>query len=212
MMDKTRTSLEKWNAAIEILSAAPCNAVQLAYAIGVTHKVAWTMLRKLREAIALTESARKLQGNIYAGVWALAPKYIWMFLPDRYYRKERVISLYSSTDPSGTPVLKIESVSSENLIDGMKQLSNEGKRRLRTNVASAADSSLIWLNKRQMMQSPLMERLKDMRRWLNEQYNGIGTKSLPHYLHEFCFRWNLAARKASPHDEWYGLCFPCSPQ
>ncbi|MCI3923987.1 transposase [Paenibacillus sp. TRM 82003] len=207
VMDKTRTPLEKWSAALELLSKDSMNAVQLAAAIGVTHKVAWTILRKLRAAIEEVENARKLEGDIYAGVWALAPRFIWMFLPDRHYRGERVLALFGSTDRQGYPVIKIHSVARSELQAGTKQLTFEGKNRLRSFTTDSRNSRLLWMSRIQMARSPLMSRFHEFNGWLIEQFNGIGTKYLPQYAAEFCFRCNTAARGGSTLEAWYELCF-----
>ncbi|MCI3927252.1 transposase [Paenibacillus sp. TRM 82003] len=207
VMDKTRTSLRKWQAAIELLSVHTLNAKQLADAIDVTHKVAWTMLCKFREAIRESEDARKLEGDVYAGVWALAPKYIWMFLSDRHYRGERVLSLCMSTDPSGHPAIKIEETRKSELAEGTKQLTIAGRRRLAEKWTGQSDVRISWMNKGQMIRSSLMKRFEEVRSWLNEEYNGIGSKYLYRYLSEYCFRWNVAARNGSQREEWYRLVF-----
>ncbi|MCI3920905.1 transposase [Paenibacillus sp. TRM 82003] len=209
LMDKTRTSLQKWRAAIELLSSTEgVNATKLANSIGVTHKVAWTMLRKFREAIRETEEATRLNGDVYAGVWALAPKYIWMFLPDRFYRRERVVALFTSVDRAGHAQLKIRAISTKELEPGMKRLNDGGRRRLREEiVASGSHSNLAWLNKAQMARSSLLKRFEEVRRWLNEVFHGVGTKHLSLYLSEFCFRHNVAARQESLREAWYRLCF-----
>lgn len=208
-MDKTRTSLDKWHAAIERLSTVNgMNASRLACAINVTHKVAWTMLRKFRKAIDDIESSRKLEGNVYAGTWALAPKFIWIFLPDRYYRKERVVSLFGASDNKGNPAIKIIPASAIDLEYGMKQLTLEAKRKFQSKAADPVNSHTSWMNKTQMARSALMKRFEEARDWLNVQFNGIGSRYLGQYLAEFCFRWNVAARNGSLREEWYRLCFP----
>lgn len=209
VMDKTRTPLKKWIAAIELLSSTGgINAAALADAIGITHKVAWTMQRKFREAIARIENDRKLEGCVYAGTWAFAPKYIWMFLPDRYYRGERVVCLFSGADRTGNPSIKMVPVSPRDLEYGMKQLTREGKRKLLAVAVAPEDSHTVWMGRVQLAQHALMSRFEDAKRWLNEQFHGIGSAYLDRYVSEFCFRWNVAARGASLRDEWYKLCFP----
>ncbi|MCI3927198.1 transposase [Paenibacillus sp. TRM 82003] len=207
LMDKTRTPLHQWHAAIELLSAKAVNAAQLAKAIGLSHKVAWTMMRKFREAIAEAENARMLEGSVSAGVWALAPKYIWMFLPDRRYRKERVLCFHSGTDRSGHQTIKIDTVLETDLASGTKELTSEGKRRLSKKWIAQGDLRTMWMNKAQMARSSLMKRFEELRRWLHEDCNGVNTRALPSYLTEFCFRWNVATRDGSPREEWERLAF-----
>jgi len=72
VMNKTRTPLSKWAAAIELLSSTNgVNAKQLASRIDVKHKTAWLMLRKFRQAIEEVEDARKLAGTVHTGLHTL---------------------------------------------------------------------------------------------------------------------------------------------
>jgi len=208
VMNKSRTPLVKWAAAIELLASTNgVNAKELAAAIGVTHKVAWTMLRKFRQAIAEAESDRKLEGAVYGGLRAFAPSSIWIFLPHRRYRRERVVSLCASVSPAGTPTaLKFDMVPPGALIPGMKELTKEEEDRILAKVARArADAS--WLNDSKFHRSPLRACFDEANRWLLRRFNGVGSKYLQSYLDEFGFRWNAAAQGKSLQDEWFDLCF-----
>jgi len=101
VMDRSRTPLDKWAAAIELLaSTAGVNAVQLASGIGVSHKTAWNMLRKLRQAISELDGSRKLQGTVRAGVRHLGR---YLFFPHIRYRKEHVILISASCNHRDMP-------------------------------------------------------------------------------------------------------------
>jgi len=156
LMDKSRTPLAKWAAAIDALSASSgLNGKQLADAIGVTHKVAWTMLQKFRAAIQRVEEARKLEGTIHAGLRALAPSSIFVFLSHKHYRSERVVSVCASVGTSGNPTsLKMKVIPRSDLMPRWKELSKFGQARLIEEVAvPEADST--WLNDVRMHRSPL---------------------------------------------------------
>src|SRR5690606_14861167 len=72
VMDRSRTPLSKWASAFEMISSTVgVNVVQLSAAIGVSHKVAWTMLRRVRQAISRFEQQRKLHGTVHAGLRCL---------------------------------------------------------------------------------------------------------------------------------------------
>ncbi|MCI3921177.1 transposase [Paenibacillus sp. TRM 82003] len=212
VMDKTRTPLDRWIAAIDALSSsAGLNARRLAESISVSHKTAWTMLRKLREAIVEIEGTRKLRGVVHAGLRALAPKYIWMFIPDRRYRRERVVSLCGAIGTLGkVTALKLEAVEAEDLAEGTKQLTARGARRIGDRSVDSNDTRPVWLNRARMASSPLTRCFEEANRWMLECFNGVGTKHLQSYLSEFSFRWNVAAEGLSPQDAWYKLCFPAS--
>jgi len=212
VMDKTRTSLAKWAAAIELLASTQgVNAKQLSTAIGVKHKTAWLMLAKFRQAIGAAEAAMKLQGTVHTGLHFLAPKYIFVFLPHRHYRCERVVSVSASVDPRGLPTaLKLRVVDNSLLVPRNKELTAHGKSLIISEHAEE-DATATWLNDTKMHNSPLRECLLEARSWINRLFNGIGTKHLQRYLDEFCFRWNASARGASGRDEWYELCCKAVP-
>jgi transposase-like protein len=208
VMDKTRTPLYKWAAALDTLSATDgVNAKQLASLIGVKHKTAWLMMRKLRHAIGDVEADFKLQGTVYMGLHILAPKYFFIFLPHRRYRRERVVSVSASIGRDDMPTaLKLCHVDRSLLVRGYKELTWEGRERLVSEqVHPSAETTLLQPNR--MDRSPLLERLLEARAWMNRLFNGIGSKYLQTYLNEFAFRWNAAVRGDDARDVWYGLCF-----
>jgi hypothetical protein len=207
-MDKTRTSLDKWAAAIELLATAEgVNAKQLSASIGVKHKTAWLMLAKFRQAIGAAEAGMKLQGTVHTGLHFLAPKYIFIFLPHRHYRCERVVSVSASVDPSGLPTaLKIRVVDNTLLAPRSKEPTVYGMARI-IDEHAREDATTTWLDATRMHRSPLRDCLLEARSWINRLFNGIGTKNLQRYLDEFCFRWNASAEGGSSREKWYDLCW-----
>jgi len=207
VMDKTRTPLAKWAAAIELLSSTEgVNAKQLGAAIGVKHKTAWLMLSKFRQAIGAAEDAMKLQGTVHTGLHILAPNYIYIFLPHRHYRCERVVAVAASIGSNGSPTaLKLSLVDKALLIPRFKEPTAYGMARIIAEHARE-DAATTWLDANRMHFSPLRECLLEARSWINRLFCGIGTKNLQRYLDEFCFRWNVSARGAAIRDVWYDLC------
>jgi hypothetical protein len=191
-MDRSRTPLEKWAAAIECLSTTNgVNAKQLAERIDVSHKTAWLMLRKFRLAIGAAEASKKLHGTVLAGLETLAPRYLFLFLPDRRFRKERVVVVTGSVMPDGRlSAVKIGTVEEPLLKPGTKQLTDEGAEQLLERYAA---SSMKWLDSVKMYQSSLRECLQDAKGWMNHLFNGLGTKYIQSYLDEYSFRWNAGA-------------------
>jgi hypothetical protein len=206
-MDKTRTPLAKWAAAIEALaSSSGLNAKQLAYAIGVSHKAAWLMLRKFRQAIGEAEAAMKLRGEVHTGLEIMAPKYIFIFLPHRRYRCERVVAVSASVRAGGTPnELKLSHVHPELLVPGQKEPTAFGRSQI-VSLHAHKDADSSWLAPHRMDRSPLRNCIVEARSWMNRLFNGVASKSLQTYLDEFCFRWNVAARGSSPVEDWYRIC------
>jgi transposase-like protein len=208
VMDKTRTPLSKWAAAIDLLSSADgVNAKRLASLIDVKHKTAWLMLRKLRQAIGDVEAASMFQGTVHSGLQILAPKSTFVFLPHRHYRCERVVSVSASIGNNNKPtLLKLRHVDRRLLVRGYKELTREGQTCI---VSEQVDpgAEATWLNPDRMDRSPLRDCLLEARAWMNRLFHGVGSKYLQSYLDEFCYRWNAATRQnASSRDDWYGLC------
>ncbi len=211
VMDKTRTPLSKWAAALELLSSTGgVNAKQLASFIDVKHKTAWLMMRKLRQAIGDIEAASKLKGTVHMGLHILAPKRIFIFLPHRRYRCERVVSVSASIANDGKPsALKLCHVERNLLVRGYKELTPEAASSIvEKQVHPSADPT--WLHPNRMDHSPILGCLLEARAWMNRLFNGIGSKYLQTYLNEFAFRWNAAARGGDTRDDWHGLCFHSS--
>jgi len=165
-MDRSRTPLEKWAATVECLSSTNgINAKQLAERIGVSHKTAWLMLRKFRLAIGAAEADMKLHGTVLAGLETLAPRYLFLFLPDRRFRKERVVMVAGSVMSDGRlSAIKIGTVEAPLLEAGTKRLTEEGAERLLERYAA---SGIKWLDPAKMYQSSLRECLQDAKGWMN---------------------------------------------
>ena len=208
LMHKSRTPLEKWMAAFDTLaSVAGMCATKLAAAIGVTYKVAWTMMSKFRIAMGEAEREHKLEGTVFTGLRILAPKYILMFFPARHYRVERVVALSASVDTTGRPTaIKLHMVQSQDLKPGMKVATEEGRERLIAQAA-AGHSNAQWLHEWPRFPGLLKACFAEARQWFVEVFNGIGTKYLQRYLDEYCFRWNTLARGANLRTAWLHLCF-----
>jgi len=212
VMDKTRTPLSKWAAALDVLSSTSgVNAKRLASIIGVKHKTAWLMMRKLRQAIGDVEAASKLEGTVHMGLDILAPKRIFIFLPHRRYRCERVVSVSASiANSSSMPTsLKLRHVDRSLLVSGYKVLTQEGQDRIVSEQVRPGTEP-TWLHPNRMDHSPIRDCLLQARAWMNRLFNGVGSKYLQTYLNEFAFRWNAAARGTDTRDAWYGLCFRAS--
>jgi len=207
VMHRSRASLDKWAAAIDLLSSASgVNAVQLASCIGVTHKTAWLMLRKFRSAITESEAATMLRGPVQAAVRWLAPGYLFLSTSHKRYRKERIVLIGAAVDGGSPKALKF-TVADDRLLDpGTKELTREGEATALRKLARSPDAATLLTGKR-LVQSLLPSEFKEAERWLTCLFNGIGTKYLQNYLDEYGFRWNVAAAGLSPREQWERLCF-----
>nr|WP_233168251.1 transposase [Paenibacillus roseus] len=67
IMEHTRTSLENWYAALQLMSRpGGIHAVQLQQRLKVSYKTAWSMLKRVRMAISMMDMERPLFGSVQA--------------------------------------------------------------------------------------------------------------------------------------------------
>lgn len=204
VMEKSRTPLSKWADAIELLSYTNgINAVRLSEAIGVSHKTAWNMLRRIRHAISAVESKRLLRGTVHAGLVSLGR---WH---QTYVRhpQEHVLIIGATMDPDdGQPsFLKLRAVPDQDAPS--KQLTRQGERRFQERHVHAQADACIMLKRVHLHRfNPLKQCFYEAQAWLNRLFHGLGSTYLQTYLDEYCFRKNTIASGKSPRDEWYTLC------
>lgn len=203
VLERSRTSLEKWAQAIDLLSSVHgMTAVDLAANIQVTVKIAWLMLRRIRLAIGKLEAERQFYGQIKAGLDGLGPYY---FLPSQRFKRERVILIGASFHPTtDVPIAITLQYVNDDHLEG-KRLNLSGQYYY-SNLLARKGSKPVLLNTRDMVQNPLQFVFIDVKRWLNGIFKGPRSASLQTYLDEFAFRWNLILDNKPVRDEWYRLC------
>lgn len=211
IMHKSRTPLRKWLAAIDALSlSSGMSAVALGRAVGVTTKVAWTMLTKFRKAMSQFENERKLHGNVRIGLRIVAPSSIWMFYPYRRYPSERVVAMSAAVDSQGNPKeIKLRHLDPiRDLQPDSKMATKDARERLKKQTAAAV-ASVEWIRDFPPFPTLMKEAFQLVRKWLLHVFNGVGTKYLQRYLDEYCFRSNISARGDSLREALQRLCFSC---
>ena len=212
-MEISRTPLDKWADALEILSYTNgVNAIQLSKMIGISHTTAWRILTRIRSAIRVIESAQLLNGTVQAGT---ASSTRWLYrLPPRGYQRhpqEHVVVAGASFDAaSGQPRrLKISTVPEQDL--DYRSLTREGKSHYMMRHTHP-QAYVTMLNRVQMPGfHPLMQCYYEAERWLNRLFRGLSSKYLQTYLDEYCFRWNAAAEGKHIRDDLYQLCIEPPP-
>ena len=204
-MHRSRTPLDKWAAAIRLLSStAGVNAVQLSATIGISYKAAWGMLRSIRRAIGALEAERPLQGDVCAG---MAVSGRWHYQPFQLYPDERVVIVGASVDPeTGIPLrLKLHSVSRDHLTD-LKELTREGKASFEeTHVHPYARFTFLRGVDMHIF-NPIRERFEEARRWLNALFRGLSAASIQPFLDEYCFRFHAASSGRPLAESWLEVC------
>ncbi len=69
IMEHTRTSLEKWYIALQLMSRpGGIHAVQLQQLLQVSYKTAWSMLKRVRMAISMMDMEQPLLGSVQAQI------------------------------------------------------------------------------------------------------------------------------------------------
>jgi len=204
VMEKSRTPLDKWLSAVELLSASyGVNAVQLAARIGVSHKSAWLMLRAFRRAIHKLEEERQFLGTVHAGLQVLGP---YFFITHILYRRERVILIGGSmNDRTGkASAVKFRPVPKQ-LLDG-KRLTRDGKVHFAQN-AFPFSREFVPLSSFGMAKSQLRFIAEDAKHWLYSTYGSIGNTYLQLYLDEYAFRWNCVSQDIPLKNAWEQMMF-----
>ena len=212
IMEKSRTPLDKWANALDLLSNTNgVNALQLSKMIGISHTTAWRMLTRIRTAISAIESAWLLNGSVQAGT-ASSTRWLFRLPPDGFQRhpQEHVVVVGASLDSAGQPLhLKISTVPERDLY--FRSLTREGEYRyIKRHIHPLAQVTML---KRMQMPSfhPLRECYGNAERWLNRLFRGIGSRYIQTYFDEYCFRWNAAREGKAIRDDLYELCLKPSP-
>lgn len=193
VMEGSRTPLVKWFRAIELVSDRThgINALTLKGEISVTYKTAWSMLHKIRQALAAEQREASLPGDV-------------------------VIHDASYGRPPGVSTLDIHSRESILLV-GASLMEDEQVGRILFQVIDSPrhmrQGTLLPVSVEDFLEehdidpnclvncqiqrySPrknkrLVPFVKEAKRWLTDTFYGIGKKYLQLYMHEFCCRVNL---------------------
>ncbi|SFE51328.1 Transposase zinc-ribbon domain-containing protein [Paenibacillus algorifonticola] len=189
LMDKSRTPLRKWLLVLFLISLhqIQISAVQVALALHITYKTAWSMLHKIRQFISRADEHEKLSGVIKAAVELYAKK---QYSPNHDSPKECSIVIACSSSFCSASHFKFKVISSANL--------NE-RRLLRSGVEDFARNYVTGTYMNDIIIHPLY-RMADSR-FLRRQYKrsiiklnacfkGIGAIHLQSYLDYICFFLN----------------------
>jgi len=201
VMERSRTPLWKWAVAMQMMaSPAGMNAVQLSGAIGVSHKTAWNMMRKIRHVISIDEDRRTLAGKVRIGPAHYGRMFLQTYVP---HPQVHPVLIGLSTGSDGRYV-KIQTVDRRHT-EGRFIDRTGTDEFIRRNVHSAGIATV--LNRVQYSRDYVLRDLFDSaKRWINRTFHGIGIKTLQTYLNEYCFRWNRLSNGATAHEALLRLC------
>lgn len=189
IMQGSRTSLCSWFKAIYLLSQpAGISALCLSEIIDVTYKTAWLIAHKIRHAMEQSEISDTLSGfvhvdRIYYGRAEFRDARHPLVIGGSFVQADNLQHIHiSQPDPT--------------------HVQNESRAILKPAFSAFVHQNVdknatVNLNLRGVRHPRLNQIGHNLNRWLNNTFQGIGAKHLQRYLHEFCFRMNLALRDTS---------------
>ena len=195
VLEGSRTPLHKWFAAIQAMARpGGVNAVQLTQLIGVTYKTAWSMLRKLRQAIHDKDAKILLSGTVETGVEFYGPPYYHPF--KRYPKEIPVIVGIAYRGNRELGYLKIKPVDLRHMRDKHLLESGEADFLLRHVHESSRRRIASYLDTVGMPELKCLFRMAKYR--LDRMFHGVSRKYLEYYFDEYCYRLSLIYRGLSP--------------
>jgi len=218
VLEKTRTSLEKWFLAIFCIAndKRGISATQLMNDIGVAYQTAWTMLHKIRTAMAERDSSYQLCGimdldDSYLGAKTEGAK------RGRGTEKSKVIvgvSLNEYGSPEYAKMSVIDNVKGNTIVEFAEN----------NIVQGSTINSDAYLSYRSLAetynhnpQNFTTTDDKDHLKWLHVvisnfkafvagTYHGLDKKHLQHYCDEFCYRFNRRKFKGQGFNRLLACC------
>lgn len=211
VFDRTRTPLTTWFAAAWYLTTAKngLSAVTLERTLGVSYKVAWTMLQRYRVAMVRAERPR-LSGDVEVdetfvggvrrgqgrgrGAPGKAIVVIAVEVLPRGYGRTRMRVVPSAAAADLMPFLRDTVKTGSRLrTDGHRgydQAVSQGFARTAISIAASGDPAHVHL--------PAVHRVASLlKRWLLGTHQGaVNHDHLQTYLEEFTFRWNRRSSRS----------------
>ncbi|MDF2927301.1 MAG: transposase [Paenibacillaceae bacterium] len=193
VMEGSHTPLTKWFAAIRLLSDPEqgISALRMQHLLSVTYKTAWSMLHKIRCALAKEEKTTPLAGDvvIHDAAYGRSPfSQSFIACP-----RETALLVGTSLSDAGDPErLVIRTVPSEQL--SHRRILPKALVDFREELMEKDATVVSCLINRHIRRSDkiAMPLVNQARSWLHRTFHGIGKKHLQLYFYEFCSRVNLA--------------------
>ncbi|MHB0980491.1 MAG: IS1595 family transposase [Thermoleophilia bacterium] len=206
LLHKSRTDLRKWMIAIWMLSSMkkPPSAAELARQLGVTHKTAWLIRRKISHAMGRKQDELLLRGMVELDESLIGGREIGSGMRGRASKRKSLVAVSAEETPQGTlgrahirMIPNAQAVTlralAEELIEpgstirtdgftGYKHLARAGyqhERRVQDGPRSAGEL-LPWVH----------TVISNFKRWQLDVFHGVSPKHLQAYLDEFCYRLN----------------------
>ncbi|WP_281889260.1 IS1595 family transposase [Paenibacillus sp. YYML68] len=204
IMEKSRTPLYKWFAAMHLVSQHGISATRLSVMIQVTYKTAWLMLQKIRHAISDANQHSKLSGAVYIQSAYYGNPFVSKL--QAHPSRHPLLVGASMHDPSTPMQVTIQQIGYEYLRynqlipTGMQWFKDHFTLPTRCNYECV--TALFSTTKK----VALLQIAAQASSWLNNTFRGIGSKHLQVYLDEFCFTLNYSLQGIDSYPALLQLC------
>ncbi|MHB1412779.1 MAG: IS1595 family transposase [Thermoleophilia bacterium] len=209
IFEGTRTDLKKWFLAIYLLAATkkPVSAAELSRQLGVAPFTAWTMRRKITNAMS-----RRQEELMLAGVVEMDESYVGganKGIRGRGAKGKTPVAVMAQQNESGGCSLAHMQVTHD--VGGLK-LGEAATNYIVPGSVLATDgfASYLPLGKLGFDHQPLVMEgaenpaellpwthivISNFKRWILDVFHGVSAKHLQSYLDEFCYRFNRRAQR-----------------
>jgi transposase-like protein len=202
VMERSHTPLSKWRIAFHLMSeSSGVNAVQLSKLISVTYKTAWSMLRKIRQAISRQDALQPLTGKVRGGLGIFGHRTLQPF--DCHPKEHPVVA--AASYQNGEPAYIKLKLINRNLID-KRSLHPSGKLAFMNEHVRPGTSDFRMLERFWFHTTLLPQIFEQAKTWIDRTFHGIGAPHLQAYWDEFCFRLNQSHRKEPATDALCRIC------
>jgi transposase-like protein len=193
IFEGTRTLLTVWFKAL-FLHAQPqgISATRLSTIIGTTYKTAWLICHKIRHIMSQFDSQELLTSLVRVNWGVYGNPYNPTVF--RHPQEQPLLTGATISESGQFSYIKIKKVSDKYLQDNHIAIS-AGLAFSSQHVDPAAKEVIIINQKFSRDRSiPLIHLCRKAARWINDTFNGIGSKHLQSYLDQFCFGFNMINR------------------
>jgi len=183
IMEGSSTKLTRWFQALFLLAQpAGTSAVRLAQVIQVTYKTAWLIAHKIRHAMQQADAERRLQGNVNIH----RTFYGYLCFSDA---RQPILVAASINDQQQPLHVKIKQPEPRHVLNEKRIVTDEGVNRF---IALHVSPDANTVAPRPVDHLASLNRIRaGATNWLNDTFQGIGSKHLQAYLDEYAYRLNL---------------------
>ena len=194
VMEGSRTPLRKWFLAMFLISRPEkgTSAVEAAATLKVTYKTAWLILHKLRHVMQQANGRDLLSGIVRVNTAKYGNPY--NFTMHQHPQEHYFFAGASIDEREQLTKLRVEHVAATSYREGSATRQERHAFMSRFADACAVDPIPDADRYKRSRFAPIQLVCKQMCRWINDTFHGIGPKHLQAYFDEFCWRFNNGIR------------------